>query len=111
MDIYNANHICNHSDGEGRYSYRNQPTIGIDAIAKMGNALAEIIGCELELAEKSGEDKVAEAATGWAEDQNKHELWRDKAENVIKNITAEFAEVFAQEYRKLMGNVSLCKLP
>jgi uncharacterized protein YdiU (UPF0061 family) len=27
MDVYDYNHICNHSDEEGRYSYRMQPTM------------------------------------------------------------------------------------
>ena len=105
MDIYNANHVCNHSDGEGRYSYRNQPNIGVDAIRKLGNSLAELIGCELEMAAKSGKTEVAEAPKGWAVETGKHGLWRDEAEKVISDVATEFTEIFVQEYRRLMGRV------
>lgn len=108
MDIYNANHICNHSDGEGRYSFRKQPPIGIDAINKFGNALAEMIGCELEMAADS--DGVAEIAKGWASDVDKHAAWRDTGMKVVEDIKTEFTGVFVSEYRKLMGRVSSCSV-
>ena len=27
MDVFDPYHICNHSDGEGRYSYQAQPSV------------------------------------------------------------------------------------
>lgn len=104
MDIYSSNHICNHSDGEGRYSYRNQPPIGIDAVYKFGSALAELIGCELELAEK-GSTGVAEASQGWATDPQKLESWQATGRKVVEEIASEFMAVHIAEYKRLMAKV------
>lgn len=27
MDVFDPYHICNHSDGEGRYNYQSQPSV------------------------------------------------------------------------------------
>lgn len=108
MDIYSSNHICNHSDGEGRYSYRNQPPIGVDAVQKFGNALAEIIGCELEMA-RNGDagEGPAGAPKGWAEDTSKLEAWHDEGLKVVEEIASEFMAVHIQEYKRLMSQVGL----
>lgn len=105
MDVYNQNHICNHSDGEGRYSYRNQPPIGIDAVYKFGSSLAEIIGCELEMAESSpsNEGAAQRVSRGWAKDSEKLEGWRETGLKVVEEIATEFTAIFMQEYRRLMG--------
>jgi uncharacterized protein YdiU (UPF0061 family) len=106
MDIYSSNHICNHSDGEGRYSYRNQPPIGIDAVYKFGSALSELIGCELEMAEQ-GSVGVAEANAGWASDASKIERWQETGRKVVQEIASEFMAVHIAEYKRLMSKVSL----
>lgn len=103
MDIYSSNYICNHSDGEGRYSYRNQPPIGHEAVHRLGTALAEIIGCELELAEKA--DSIVEAPRGWANDESKLEAWKDAGEKVVQEIASEFMGTYVQTYRSLMAKV------
>lgn len=105
MDIYSPNHICNHSDGEGRYSYRNQPPIGIDAVYKFGSALCEMIGCELEMAEQDGQG-VAEASEGWAADSSKLEKWQETGRKVVEEIASEFMSVHIAEYKRLMAKVS-----
>lgn len=104
MDIYSSNHICNHSDGEGRYSYRNQPSIGHEAVHRLGTALAEMIGCELEIAEKG--DNIAEAPRGWAKDESKLEAWKEAGEKVVQEIASEFMGTYIQTYRNLMAKVS-----
>ncbi len=43
MDEYNPNHICNHSDYNGRYAYINQPYIGRWNLARFGEALLGIL--------------------------------------------------------------------
>jgi len=51
LDTYNPNHICNHSDTQGRYSFKNQPSIGLwnlNALAGCFSSLLssdEIIHC------------------------------------------------------------------
>jgi len=47
MDTYNPNFICNHSDTLGRYSFKNQPSIGLWNL----NALASCFSSLLEDAE------------------------------------------------------------
>lgn len=103
MDIYSPNHICNHSDGEGRYSYRNQPPICVEAIQRLGSALAELIGYELELA-GSGR-MVASAQRGWATETSKLEGWRSQGLKVVEEVATEFTGLYVQEYKTLMAKV------
>jgi uncharacterized protein YdiU (UPF0061 family) len=44
MDAFDAGHICNHSDDDGRYSYKSQPQIGHWNLYALGRALAPLIG-------------------------------------------------------------------
>lgn len=44
MDAFDADHICNHSDDHGRYSYQSQPQIGHWNLYALGRALAPLIG-------------------------------------------------------------------
>ncbi|MBU3015400.1 YdiU family protein [Poseidonibacter lekithochrous] len=42
MDYFDKNCICNHTDGEGRYSYNNQPYVARWNLIVLANALKEI---------------------------------------------------------------------
>ena len=44
MDGFDARHICNHSDSHGRYSYANQPDIGLWNLYALGQALLPLAG-------------------------------------------------------------------
>jgi uncharacterized protein YdiU (UPF0061 family) len=44
MDAFNAGHICNHSDTQGRYAYGTQPQIGHWNCYALGQALLPLIG-------------------------------------------------------------------
>ncbi|MBI3285978.1 MAG: YdiU family protein [Burkholderiales bacterium] len=44
MEAYDEQHICNHTDRQGRYSYRMQPTIGHWNCHALGQALLPLIG-------------------------------------------------------------------
>ncbi|MGI4847250.1 MAG: protein adenylyltransferase SelO [Janthinobacterium lividum] len=44
MEAYDARHICNHTDQQGRYSYANQPRIGQWNCHALGQALLPLIG-------------------------------------------------------------------
>lgn len=44
MEAFDAGHICNHSDHQGRYSYRSQPHIGQWNLYRLGDALLPLIG-------------------------------------------------------------------
>ncbi len=43
MDGFNANHICNHSDHQGRYAYARQPQIAYWNLFCLGQALMPLI--------------------------------------------------------------------
>ena len=44
MEAFDAGHICNHSDGQGRYSYAMQPKIGHWNCFALGQAMLPLIG-------------------------------------------------------------------
>ena len=44
MEAFNAQHICNHTDQGGRYSYANQPQIGHWNCYALGQAMLPLIG-------------------------------------------------------------------
>lgn len=126
MDEYDPGHICNHSDEEGRYSYvgllssdpasrptltpdpqRNQPSMGVYAVQKLGIALAELIGCEEDLA-----NLASTAATGyvevdvdWAEGGDIAgwmDGWRKVGMERVEEVKLEFQKIFTDEYTSLM---------
>ncbi len=46
MEAFNPDHICNHSDPQGRYSYANQPRIGQWNCYALANALSPLMASE-----------------------------------------------------------------
>jgi len=44
VDGFDAGHVCNHSDHEGRYAYANQPAIGEWNCYRLGEALLPLLG-------------------------------------------------------------------
>ena len=44
MEAFDADHICNHTDQQGRYSYGNQPQVGHWNCYALGQALLPLIG-------------------------------------------------------------------
>lgn len=46
IDHFDQDHVCNHSDHEGRYSLGNQPGIGMWNLERLGEALADFINEE-----------------------------------------------------------------
>jgi uncharacterized protein YdiU (UPF0061 family) len=44
MEAFDPDHICNHTDQHGRYSYANQPPVGHWNCYALGNALLLLIG-------------------------------------------------------------------
>ncbi|KAI5480921.1 UPF0061 family protein [Pseudohyphozyma bogoriensis] len=105
MDVFDPGHICNHSDGEGRYSYRNQPTMALFAITKLGNSLAELIGCEEELSEGANVGGYAAGDDDWAEgagDAGWMMGWKETGEQKLAGVKKEFEKTFLDEYKRLM---------
>ena len=46
MEDYNPNHVCNHSDHQGRYAFKNQPYIGLWNCSALGHALSSLLSEE-----------------------------------------------------------------
>ena len=113
MDSFDPNHVCNHSDTEERYSFKNQPTMVLFAISKLAAALAEVIGCEEHIANEqaidAAKDNLVEVPAGWAFGQKTHAVnsaklaeYRKAAEPVIQSIKQDFTKHFMDEYTRLM---------
>lgn len=52
MEAFDSQHICNHTDQQGRYSYANQPQVGHWNCYALGQALLPLIG-EVEAAQEA----------------------------------------------------------
>lgn len=122
-------HICNHSDEMGRYSFvrppvrpllellltasftltqRNQPTMGMFAVSKLADALAELIGCELDVAKQQSSGFV-EVDEGWGEggvEAGWMDGWRKAGLEKLEEVKGEFISTFTDEYTRLMRLVS-----
>ncbi|KAL0954467.1 hypothetical protein HGRIS_003440 [Hohenbuehelia grisea] len=98
MDVFDQHHICNHTDESGRYAYKYQPNMIIYALRALLNALAPLIGAEIE----SGGKAVGH---GWAANASKEEIeaWSKKAIEKVKDEMERVAqETTAIEYGRLM---------
>ncbi|MFX1672398.1 YdiU family protein [Paraburkholderia sp. A2WS-5] len=63
IDGFDANHICNHSDSQGRYAYRMQPQIGYWNLFCLAQALLPLFGAHYEIADEKARSErcVADA--------------------------------------------------
>ncbi|KAK7033019.1 hypothetical protein R3P38DRAFT_2700464 [Favolaschia claudopus] len=97
MDVFDPFHICNHTDEEGRYAYRNQPSNVLFAIRALHTALATLIGAESELGHA--------VPAGWANAADKEQFttWRTRGMDELKD---ELERVYQSEtslnYAELM---------
>ncbi|KIJ52484.1 hypothetical protein M422DRAFT_26071 [Sphaerobolus stellatus SS14] len=96
MDVFDENHICNHTDEEGRYAYKYQPTMIIYAIRALWAALAPLIGAELELGHA--------VEPGWAENVSKEKIdeWRQDAIELQQEAADVVMQAFQEEYWALL---------
>ncbi|KAF7312157.1 hypothetical protein MIND_00228300 [Mycena indigotica] len=96
MDVFDWHHICNHTDEEGRYAYRAQPTSLIYALRALNTALAPLIGAESE----SG----SPIAVGWADgvDEEQLKAWKKVGEQVKDEMETVAQTEMAEEYGRLM---------
>jgi len=46
MEAFNPEHVCNHSDDQGRYAYENQPYIGLWNCSRLAQALTPLIDAD-----------------------------------------------------------------
>jgi len=62
LDGFDANHICNHSDHHGRYSYANQPEIGLFNLQCLAQALLPLLDRDAAIAALNGYQAQFETA-------------------------------------------------
>lgn len=43
LDAYDPDHVCNHSDNQGRYSFKNQPSVGLWNLNALATSLTSLI--------------------------------------------------------------------
>ncbi|KAK0466217.1 uncharacterized protein EV420DRAFT_1617524 [Desarmillaria tabescens] len=87
MDIFDPFHICNHTDSEGRYSYKVSSLL-IYALRALLNALAPLIGAE----QSSSPPKAV--SPGWSEvSKDQIAAWKEQGIN---------ATVISEEYVRFM---------
>ncbi|TFK45387.1 UPF0061-domain-containing protein [Heliocybe sulcata] len=97
MDVFNPWHICNHTDEEGRYSYRAQPSMIIYACDALLSALSPLIGAEAELGHA--------VPAGWSADIDKSRIsaWKRSGEELVKDEMHQvILKECSQEYGRLM---------
>jgi hypothetical protein len=46
LDVYNPDFICNHSDANGRYSFKNQPSVGLWNLNALATSLMTLLSSE-----------------------------------------------------------------
>jgi uncharacterized protein YdiU (UPF0061 family) len=80
MDQFALNHICNHTDTQGRYSFANQPQIFYWNLVCLAQALLPIL----------------------AENESDHAM--DEAITKLKPILNNFSTIYSQQFRTLMSN-------
>ncbi|KAF9532037.1 hypothetical protein CPB83DRAFT_848234, partial [Crepidotus variabilis] len=97
MDVFDAGHVCNHTDETGRYAYKFQPNMIIYALRALLNSLAPLIGAEAELNGKA-------VSEGWAKDATEEKIkeWTAKGKDLTDVLEKVAQEIAAEEYGKLM---------
>lgn len=102
MDLYDESQICNHSDGEGRYAYRLQPTMGVFAIRELLNAVAPVVGFELEKNRAPAPGELLAASSAQIDEWR--ELCSDEYSAELENVfTNTLLEQWKQAYRARLG--------
>ncbi|KAG0705687.1 hypothetical protein DFH29DRAFT_996562 [Suillus ampliporus] len=98
MDVFDPYHICNHSDGEGRYAYKYQPNMIVYACRALLDALAPLIGAEAAQGNKA-------VQPGWASSITPETLvsWHTVGKHLPKaEMERILEETCAAEYGNLM---------
>ncbi|KAI0806282.1 hypothetical protein BC629DRAFT_1580720 [Irpex lacteus] len=97
MDVFNPYHICNHSDGEGRYNYQAQPSVVMYALRSLLTSLAPLIGAEAERGNKLS------LPTG-PRTRRRSKRWMGQARDRsrLAGVGGTFQNTCAEEYKILM---------
>lgn len=84
--------------------------MGMFAVTKLADALAELIGCELDIAKNDEGSGFVEVDEGWGEggiEAGWMDGWRKAGVEKLEDVKTEFIETFTNEYTRLMRLVRL----
>ncbi|KAH8923089.1 UPF0061-domain-containing protein [Atractiella rhizophila] len=95
MDVFDPQHICNHSDDLGRYRYSMQPSIALWNLKKLGEALVEVVGAAKEgkLDDSFGSEDIPEET--WSQ-------WREAGWKIFDELQPKLMSTFQEEYERVM---------
>lgn len=102
MDLYDEGQICNHSDSEGRYTYRLQPTMGVFAIRELLNAVAPMVGFEIEHKRAPAPGEFLKSTPAQIDEWT--DLCSDEYSEKLEGIfTSTLSEHWKEAYRARLG--------
>ncbi len=115
MEAFDPQHICNHSDQQGRYSYANQPQIGHWNCYALGQALLPLIGTVDDTQDALGVyqpefaramDELLHAKLGLETRHDDDRALFDQMLTVMQQSQVDFTQFF-----RLLGNFSTSPAP
>lgn len=80
------------------------------AVGKLADSLAELIGCELDLAKQQDGQGYVEVDEGWGEtgvENGKMAGWRKAGLEKLEGVKDDFVTSFTDEYTRLMRLVRI----
>jgi len=106
MDVYDALHVCNHTDETGRYSYKAQPSMIAYALRALLDALAPLIGAE--------SDSGKAVSKNWADDVSSEKFaeWKAKGLELRSEVDRLVEDTTSIEYGNQLhfNSVSACDI-
>jgi len=94
IDGFDANHICNHSDSQGRYAYRMQPQIAYWNLFCLAQALLPLFGVQRD---------EADANANAAENKARGERAVADAQGVLERFKGRFSPALEARMRAKLG--------
>ena len=93
LDSYNPDFICNHTDTNGRYSFKNQPSVGLWNLNALATSLLSLLPSELLVdVLKTYEPTFLQVYRGLMSKKLGLEEYRDSDEILINDLLALMAE-------------------
>jgi uncharacterized protein YdiU (UPF0061 family) len=95
MDNFDPNYTPNHDDEMLRYAYKNQPSIILWNLVRLGESLGELMG--------AGDKVDEEVFVSQGVTEEFADVIIKRAEKLIDQTAAEYRAVFLNEYKRLMA--------
>jgi serine/tyrosine/threonine adenylyltransferase len=99
IDGFDANHICNHSDSQGRYAYRMQPQIAYWNLFCLAQALLPLFGLKRDIAHGNADGSAQDSA----DEKARGERVVADAQAVLERFKDSFAPALEARMRAKLG--------